>query len=101
MDLQSVQESKQILPFLRGEVDVESLVVELDHIAQRRCRPVVKIRSAGRESAQNRPFDLTDIFPQSGNERASGVGGYLDFMRNLILKGEDGQVANVERARQV
>lgn len=59
--LQSLEKIHKVTFFLLRQVHLESVIIEVDDLIQRRCGSVMKIRSACRQTAQNRPFPATNI----------------------------------------
>src|SRR5215831_11821635 len=80
---------------------MEACVVEVHNILQRLRRAVVKIGHPARETPQDRAFQPPDVFPQSGAEGATRIGGRLDFVRGLVWQSNYRKVAHVERAAEI
>src|SRR5580704_1679396 len=97
-NLKSVEESDQILLFLRGQADVETGVVKSDDIGKGLSGAIMEIWRAAGETAKDRPFYFSDIAPQAGHERAPDIGCRGEFQCGFVLQGEDGKVAHVQRA---
>jgi hypothetical protein len=54
-----------------------------------------------RETAQDRAFQPSDVFPQSGDEGASRISSRLDFVGGFVLQGNNRKVAHFERAVEI
>jgi hypothetical protein len=53
LSLERLQKRDEIGLLLRAQADVEAVVIELDHVGQRRRESVVEVRRARRKAPQN------------------------------------------------
>src|SRR4029079_1451034 len=85
--LERAQERLQIAPFPVGEVDVEAVLVEVDHLADVFGAPVVEVRRARGEAAQRRHAELGQVRPDTVAAPAH-VADLPDLARGLVLQRE-------------
>src|SRR5262245_60956827 len=72
---QRPQEVHEVLLFLLRELDVETPVVEVDDLTERRGRAVGEVRCACGQPPQLLHDDGADVSASSGDECTSRVGG--------------------------
>src|SRR5262249_31627895 len=71
--------------------EVEAGIVELHDRRQVLGRPVVEVRGARREAAENGAFERGDVLPLAGNERAARIRRLDDLTRRSVFDVEHGQ----------
>ncbi len=70
-----VHEVDEIMLFQLGQPNVESVVVEVHDLQQRRSRTIVEIRLVRRQRAQARNGNLADVTALSGDQGLAGIVG--------------------------
>jgi hypothetical protein len=73
--LECLQEGDQIGLLPGAQAHVEAAVIERHDVFERRGEPVVEVRGARGQAAQNRPLEPPDVLPLAADQRPAGVGG--------------------------
>ena len=81
-----LQKSDQVRLLLNSQIQIETLVIELDDVVETGRRSVVEVRSTSRQPSQDRPLHLTHIRTLSADHRAANhsptpLGHYLRRMK--------------------
>src|SRR5947207_12712821 len=84
--LQRAQEGDEVVLLLRGQAEVEALVVEVDGVGQRGGRAVVEVRRAADQPAKDRSLEASHVLPLAGDERPARVRDDLDLVRALLAQ---------------
>ena len=71
--LQGIEECDQVSLLWVGELDGEAGVVEVHHLAEVGGQAVVKVVRARGEPVEHWAFELADVLPPPGEQRADGA----------------------------